>query len=583
MATSNPFVTSNQYIKYTITVTQNSRNISANTSNVTVSVRFYRTNTGYTTYGTGTVYCKINGTTYSEAVTPDDKITSSGIVLFTKTLNIPHNADGSKTLTCSAWISHERVTSDEKSYVQVLTSIPRATTPTLSASSVDMGASITISMPRASSSFTHTLTYTFGGTSGTIGTGLGTSKAWTVPLSLASQIPNTTSGTLTIKCQTFNGSTSLGITSVTMTIKVPASVKPSISNVTFTENVSGLASKFGAFIKNKSEINVAISASGSYSSTIKSYSTKFLNVTYSGQSFTLRDILESGSLSVVTTVTDSRGRTTSITKTISVLDYTDPVISTLSVSRCNADKTLNDEGEYILIAYAFTVSPIGDKNGNSYTIAYKASDATSYTTLKNGNSYSENTQYFQTLKFDVDSAFDIKLTVADHFKTVSFEVELPTAFTLVDYHQCGKAIAFGKVSSEEYPFDVNLRGIFRKGFDYVGEWTPLTLGEEFGIYNDTPSNAPMYKTMGCVVSIKGVVSPFVGYTSSNTKKIIASGIPEKYRPSDNRTFVCQGSGMNRWSCSVEPDGTVRIARYGTTEMDVVSNSAWLTFNITYMV
>ena len=131
MATSSAFSTNNEYVKYTISITQNSQNVTNNTSNVTVSVRFYRTNTGYTTYGTGTVYCKINGVTYSASVTPDDKITSSGIVLFTKTLNISHNANGSKTLTASAWISHNVVTSSEQSYSQALTTIPRATTPTL--------------------------------------------------------------------------------------------------------------------------------------------------------------------------------------------------------------------------------------------------------------------------------------------------------------------------------------------------------------------------------------------------------------------------------------------------------------------
>ena len=69
MATSSNFSTSNQYIKYRIIVTENSYSVANNTSNVTVSVRFYRTNTGYTTYGTGTVYCKINASICS--VRPD--------------------------------------------------------------------------------------------------------------------------------------------------------------------------------------------------------------------------------------------------------------------------------------------------------------------------------------------------------------------------------------------------------------------------------------------------------------------------------------------------------------------------------
>ena len=126
MATSNAMNTSNDRVKYTISITQNSQSIQNNTSNVTVNVRFYRTNTGYTTYGTGTVYCKINGTTYSASVTPSQRITNAGIVLFSKNLNISHNTDGTKTLTCSAWINLDTpLTSSEQSYSQVLTTIPR--------------------------------------------------------------------------------------------------------------------------------------------------------------------------------------------------------------------------------------------------------------------------------------------------------------------------------------------------------------------------------------------------------------------------------------------------------------------------
>ena len=96
--TSGAMSTSNTHVKYTISIVENSTNVSNNTSNVTVSVRFYRTNTGYTTFGTGTVYCTINGTTYSAAVTPSQKITNSGIVLFSKTLDIGHDSDGSKNI-----------------------------------------------------------------------------------------------------------------------------------------------------------------------------------------------------------------------------------------------------------------------------------------------------------------------------------------------------------------------------------------------------------------------------------------------------------------------------------------------------
>lgn len=227
MATSSAMSTSNQYIKYTISVTPNSQSIADNTSNVTVQVRFYRTNTGYTSYGTGTVYCKINGTQYTASVTPSQKITNSGIVLFTKTLNISHGSDGTKTLTCSAWINHDVVTSKEQSYSQALSTIYRASEPSVVAL-FKMGETITISIDRKSSSFTHTLKYTFGGTTATIATGVGESYRWKVP-DLASKCNNALTGTVTITCITYNGSSTIGTKTCEATLGVPTKSTPTFS------------------------------------------------------------------------------------------------------------------------------------------------------------------------------------------------------------------------------------------------------------------------------------------------------------------------------------------------------------------
>lgn len=463
MATSGALSTSNDNIKYKITITQNSQNVGANTSNVTVSVRCYRTNTGYTTYGTGTVYCKINGTTYNASITSDDKITSGGVVLFTKTLNIAHASDGSETLTASAWIDHSQFDSKEQSFSMKLTTIPRATTPTINVSSVDMGEDITVSMPRASSGFTHTLKYSFSGTSGTIGSGLGTSKTWTVPLSLASRIPNATSGTLMITCETYNGSTKIGTKTDTVTIKVPTSVVPTISGITVTETVSGLADKFGAFVKNKSKLSATVNASGAYSSTISSYSTTFLSKTYSGKTFSVNSLTSSGSLKMVTTVKDSRGRSTTYTKTITVVNYENPVIDTLTAVRCDADGTLNDEGECLLIDYSYAISTVNNKNDKSYTLALIASDASTYQTVASGNEYTLDTSLIVSEGVSIDQSYTVKLTVEDYFRTVTHEVEAPTAFTLIDYHSSGKGISFGKVAQRDTGVEFGMKAYFENG------------------------------------------------------------------------------------------------------------------------
>lgn len=461
MATSGALSTSNDRVKYKITITQNSQNINDNTTNVTVSVRFYRTNTGYTTYGTGTVYCKINGTTYSAAVSPSQKITNSGIVLFTKTLNIPHNADGTKTLTTSAWINlNTPLTSSEQSYSQALTTIPRATTPTLSSSSVNLGSSITINLPRASSSFTHTVTYKIGSASGTIGSNLGTSASWTPPLSLASQLPNSTSGTVTITVVTYNGSTKIGTKTINLTVNVPASVVPTISAIAVTETVSGLAAKIGAFVQGQSKIKVVITAAGAYGSTISTYISKFGSSSFNGASFTIENINTSGSVNLSVTVTDSRGRKATKTQAITVLPYQIPEINSFTGLRCDQDGTVNEDGEYVQLSYNYEISPLNNKNDKTITIEYKLVGDANYTVLKTESTYSADTDYIPTTVFSVDNSYDFKITVADYFKTVKYDLEITTAFTLMDFSAGGHGMAIGKVAESEDLLEIALPTIF---------------------------------------------------------------------------------------------------------------------------
>lgn len=468
MATSGAMNTSNDRVKYKITITQNSQNVNANTSNVTVSVRFYRTNTGYTTYGSGTVYCKINGTTYSASVTPSQKITNSGIVLFTKTLNIPHNSDGTKTLTASAWINlNTPLTSSEQSYSQALTTIPRATTPTLSASSVNLGSSVTINLPRASSSFTHTVTYKIGNDSGTIGSSLGTSVSWTPPLSLGSQIPNTTTGTVVITCVTYNGSTKVGTKTVNLTVTVPSSVVPTIGTITLTETVSGLNAKIGAFVQGQSKIGVSISASGAYGSTITTYISKFGSSSFNGASFTISNINTSGSVTLTVTVTDSRGRKATKTQTITILPYQIPEILSFTGVRCDQGGTANEDGQYVKLSYSYEISPLNNKNDKTITIAYRQVGAANYTTLKTESNYSANTAYVPTTVFSVDNSYEFKITVADYFKSVKFDLEITTAFTLMDFSSGGHGMAIGKVAESEDLLDVALPILARYGISYA--------------------------------------------------------------------------------------------------------------------
>lgn len=171
MAVSGNLSTSNDRVKYNITVTESNVNVQNNTSQITVSVKFWRTNTGYETYGTGTVYCTIDGVQYSAAVTPSQKITNSGIVLFNKTLTINHNSDGSKTVNVKARITLGSVlSSDYQGFNVTLTKINRTPSAvssfTITAGNgnyVGLGDTVTLKWSAASGTVTgYELQYSYG-------------------------------------------------------------------------------------------------------------------------------------------------------------------------------------------------------------------------------------------------------------------------------------------------------------------------------------------------------------------------------------------------------------------------------------
>lgn len=139
---------------------------------------------------------------------------------------IPNKSSGTCTITCT---TKSGSTAIGTSTVSITLNIPAKSAPTTSASTVKMGTSVTINTNRSSSAYTHTLSYTIGSKSGTIATGVTTSKAWTPDKSLASYTGNNTSATCTITCNTYNGTLLVGTATKDITLTVPDATVPKLS------------------------------------------------------------------------------------------------------------------------------------------------------------------------------------------------------------------------------------------------------------------------------------------------------------------------------------------------------------------
>lgn len=387
--------------------------------------------------------------------------------------NITHNADGTKSVTLTARFNIEATISGvyygtiTASDTVTLNTIPRATQPSLSASSANMGATVTVSMPRASSSFTHDLAYRLGsGSYVSVATGRGTSYTWTVP-DVASQLPSATSGKLTLRCITKNGSTTIGAKYAYLTAKVPSNVVPTVGTVTLSEATSGLAAQFGAYIQGKSKLKVSIAASGAKGSTITAYSTTLLGKTYTGSSWTSPVLSGSGSISLVTKVKDSRGRWSAAkTTTISVLAYSTPKVTALSAYRVDAAGAADEQGEYIRVDYGYSVTSLGSKNTASMVIEYKRSTEDTWAQLLTGTALSASTSARPTTPtFSVDYQYDVRLTVTDWFGAAPTRTTiLPSGAVILDLLANGKGIALGKTAEQEgIDFGWNMAGFSAAG------------------------------------------------------------------------------------------------------------------------
>ncbi|MFR8171327.1 MAG: DUF859 family phage minor structural protein [Marvinbryantia sp.] len=433
------------------------KNISANTS--TVTAKAYLVNDwSLSIYGRSDNSITINGTAQ---IYESPAVNGTGThLLGTVTQTVNHNSDGTKSLTMSA-VFYIRATLSGTYYESItasanitLDSIARASS--VSTPNATMGSATAIAISRASSSFTHTLTYTFGTAAGTIATKTtSTSVSWTPPLSLASQIPKAVTGTCTVTCTTYNGSTKIGSKTCTLTLTVPASIKPTITSLTAARVDGAVPGTWGIYVQTKSKATLTINgAAGSYGSTISSYSITGGGYTSTASSFTTGFLNTSGMVTFTATVTDSRGRVSAAaTVSISVVAYSPPSFASYLSQRCLSNGTVNDDGTYIRGLVSYSYASCSSKNTITRATYYKKASDTAWT---NANAaFSSGTAFtFGGGNISTETSYDIKYTLTDAFTTIAIQDIVSTAAVVMDFKRGGKGVAVGKVSEKDNTFEV---------------------------------------------------------------------------------------------------------------------------------
>ena len=360
----------------------------------------------------------------------------------TGNFNVTHNNDGAK------WCDfYAEFTSNAHGYIDVyggmqLVTIARASTPTLSASTVDYGGSVTIYTNRASTDFTHNMWASFSGETVIIGNSYTTSATFTVPVSLMNKIPNATSSWGTIYVDTYSGATFIGTKTIVLNTTVPASIVPTITSKTQAEAVAGIFANIGGYVQGISKVAATLAGAGTYSSTITGYEIAIEGKTYTGASVTSDLLSGTGSSTITYKVTDSRGRTATGTNAITILAYAQPTLTSFGVVRKDGATTT------LQVERSGTFSHLTAKNQATMAIYTKLKTATDWGTAKSSvNSTTGSYSGVVELTGHADtSSYDVKVVFYDEFtlgNPSSATLSVGTAIVPMSWSRSG--IGAGKV------------------------------------------------------------------------------------------------------------------------------------------
>lgn len=544
--------TSHNQIIFSWSATQNA---SANSSTVSWTLKMKSDKSGYISSSASKNWSvTVNGTKYSGTNTVGIAANSTKTLASGSTV-IAHNSDGTKTFSYSfsqylgIKFSGSTVNTVTGSGSGVLNAIAQASTLLIDGGTIGVAQNLTIN--RFNSSYTHTITWTAGGQNGTVCTkSTATSISFTPPNDMAYGNTSGTNTIATFYIETFNGDTSVGKRTYSVTIAIPDSITPKIS-VSITDTSSAY-NTYGSYVQGLTRLRVTITGTGVYGSTITGYYHTINGVDYSGSVANTGVINNSGTINVISTVYDSRGRRKSTAQSLTVASYSSPTISLLAAHRCDKSGAEDMQGAYVCVSYSHTICSLNSKNSKTLVLEYKKTTSTTYTSISLPSVYTSSnaTQIFPA---DDDAAYDIRLTVADsHSQTIQYTRVSP-AFCLWHIHNSGRGITFGSIATGE-GFNVNMDAHFGNGITQDVKMVRNTSCKDItktGTYflDTTCTEMPVNASGWLVVKAYGTPS----YV---TQEFYRAGSKHKY------LRIYSGSSWNGWVLET-PKDTVTTIKEGS--------------------
>ena len=517
-------------VSSSITITQNSQNISNNTSNITVKVQVVTSGSSHNDFSKpGT--CKIDGTDYSFTHSIPQNSTTT---IFEKTLDISHDNEGKKTVNASfSYQTGISAGTISGSTSKVLTTIPRTSEVSLTKKNFNIGETITIYTNRKSASFTHTAVIKFNGQTVRTQTGIDASYSCNTN-ELFAKIPNQNQANGTVELTTYSGVTRIGTSTVNFTGYVVNS-DPTFNNFDCEDSNSTTVTLTGnnqKYIRKYSSAKVTITSANKMvaknSATAKYYNiivgNKSEKLDYSTSNINkVINNMDSNTVSVF--ATDSRGNQTNKTKSLEIIDYSEIVIQSLNIER----KEGVGEKLVITLSGKYSNTNFGAKTNSVKSVQLRRKvkndsnygdwiDIKSLITINAENgTFSCNSKELTSQTFILGTEYDIEIKIADELSSDTEPVSLNSGKVLLSALK-NKGISIGGI------YDENLGGPLQLDNKNVIDWIngKHILKAILDTDNTTITSSKNYDSV--LVPLKQYIKMGNKLSFSNEKIVIGSGV-----------------------------------------------------------
>lgn len=277
--------------------------------------------------------------------------------------------------------------------------------------------------------------------------------------------------------------------------KIPDSIQPSISNVEIVD-ANAKTKALGVYVQNHSKLNIKTTASGIAGSTIKSIKILAANQVFFGSNITTNELNAAGTVEIQIIATDSRNKTFSTTRNITVEPYFLPSINNFKGQRLEKDERT------ITIERNFKMASIATKNPCNWKVERRQIGSSNWLTIQQGTDKVLTTNLL-AYNNSTDLDYEFRLTISDFYTSATQSFFVGSSFRLYEAHSSGTGLAVGQIAKRPNMFDVNLKTAFFKGIE-TEKWTKMHLYNSTKPY-DAKNELKYFKDPLGLVHIQGVV------------------------------------------------------------------------------